>query len=313
MPRSQRIVLAVLGLAFFGLGILYVGAVPDVAAIRDAAPSRGLFGSLARGWRGTRRQWYATQHQIAVMGGMYLAFFVFTEYLLTVDFSESLVPGYFSPGYPLYSVVTGLEGGAAATVVTAYLLRWLGGYGGYIGLNQFWSLAKIQLALGLFWFYLFWSEFIVQWYGRTPREQFVAELISFGPYLACYVITVLGLFLVPFLSLIWNRVRVSIRGPFFVSCAVLVGLFFDRIRLFVSAWSVPDVYAPALTSVPATRYPDLADLLVVVGGLAVVPFLVLLVLRVVPAVSLWEIKEGRLLQVERPYLLGHARIIGKPR
>ena len=87
----------------------------------------------------------------------------------------------------------------------------------------------------------------------------------------------------------------------------------DRIRLFVSAWSLPNPYLAELTSVPPTRYPDLADLLVVVGGLAVVPFLVLLAIRVVPAVSLWEIKEGRLLQVERPYLLGHARIIGKPR
>jgi hypothetical protein len=83
--------------------------------------------------------------------------------------------------------------------------------------------------------------------------------------------------------------------------------------LYVSAWTVENFYARELEAIPSTRYPDLADLLVVVGGLALVPFLVLLALRVVPAISLWELKEGRLLQVERPYLLGHARIIGKPR
>ena len=304
---------AVLGLAFLGLGILYVGSLPDLAALRDSAPKRRLFRSLARGWRGTPRQWYSVSHGIALLGGLYFAFYAYVQYLLAIDFSQSLVPGYFSAMYPLYNGVTGLEGAVAATLVTAGLLRYLGGYGRYIGLNQFWSLAKIQLALGLFWFYNFYSEFIVMWYGRTPRELMVADLLIFGPYLGSFIVTVIGLFLVPFLSLIWNRVRMSINGPFIVSIAVLIGLFFDRIRLYVSAWTVQDPYTKILTSIPPTRYPDLADLLVVLGGLAIVPFLVLLALRVVPAVSLWEIKEGRLLQVERPYLLGHARIIGKPR
>jgi molybdopterin-containing oxidoreductase family membrane subunit len=304
---------AVLGLAFLGLGILYVSALPDLGALRDAAPGRGLFRVLARGWRGTPRQWYSITHGIAVLGALYFAFFVFAQYLLSIDLSESLVPGWFSAIFPLYSVVTGLEGAVAMTLVVAGLLRWLGGYDQYLGLSQFWSLAKIQLALGLFWFYHFYSEFIVLWYGRIPREQMVAQLLDFGPYLLCFLITVLGLFLVPFLALIWNRVRVSIKGPFLVSVAVLIGLFFDRVRLYVSAWSVQNFYSRELEAIPATRLPDLADLLVVVGGLAVVPFLVLLALRVVPAVSLWEVKEGRLLQVERPYLLGHARIIGKPR
>lgn len=303
--------LAVLGTVFLGLSILYVGALPDLAALRDQRG--GLYGRLALGFRGTSRQWHAVQHGVALLGAFYLLFWVFTQYLISLDFSLSLVPGWFSAIYPAYNAVTGLAGGLATTIVVLGLLRWLGGYGEYIGLDQLWALAKLQLALGLFWFYFFWSEFIVMWYGRTPREQKVVELVMFGPYLVPFLLAVVGLFLVPFLSLIWNRVRVSVKGPFVVACFVLVGLYFDRVRLYVSAYSVENPYRHELAAIPSAHLPDLADLLLLVGGLAGVALLVLLVLRVVPAVSGWEVKEGRLLGVVRPYLSTVVRVIGKPR
>jgi hypothetical protein len=215
--------------------------------------------------------------------------------------------------YPPYNVVTGLEGGIATAILMMGLLRWVGGYRNYIALDQFWSLAKIQLALGLFWFYFFWSEFIVVWYGRTPREQAIVELTTLGPYLPAFIIAVLGLFLIPFLSLIWNRVRVSIKGPFIVACCTLVGLFFDWIRLYVSAWSVPNPYAEILAPVPPTHYPDLADALIILGGLGGIALLILIALRFVPAVSLWEAKEAMVLRQSRPFLSGTVRVIGKPR
>lgn len=303
--------LAVLFTALLGLAILYVSALPDLAATRDLGS--GLGRALAPGWRGTGRQWHAVQHGVAVLGAFFLLFWVFTQYLISIDFSESLIPGYFSSIYPAYNAVTGLAGALATTIVIMGLLRWLGGYHEYLGLDQFWSLAKIQLALGLFWFYFFWSEFIVMWYGRTPREQKIVELVMYGPYLLPFILTVIGVFLAPFLMLIWNKVRVSIVGPFVVSCFVLVGLYFDRVRLFVSAYTVENLYVHEMASVPPTHYPDLADVLLVIGGFAGVALSILLATRVVPAISLWEVKEALVLRLVRPYLATAVRIIGKPR
>jgi hypothetical protein len=244
---------------------------------------------------------------------LYFAFFIFVEYLISLDFCMSLVPGFYSSVFPAYNAVTGFAGAVAITVVVSWLLRRFGGYRYYLRLDQFWSLAKLQLPLGLFWFYFFWSYFIVYWYGRTPREQKVVAFMEFGPYFPLFVVAVVGLFLSPFLLLIWNKIRVSINGPFVVACLVLIGLFADRLRLFVAAMTVPNPFLPELDKIPPVHYPDLADVLLLIGGLASIPLFVLLVLNLVPAISLWEVKEGLILRLVRPYMGTRVRVIGKPR
>ena len=173
------------------------------------------------------------------------------------------------------------------------------------------------LATSLLWFYFFYSGFIVFWYGRSVSDTSTLKLLISGPYIYVFWAVFLLAFIAPWWVMIWNKVRDSLWGPPIAATLVLVGLFLDRIRLYVSSWSaVPDDLQLAELSVleksPATVWPDVFDVFIMVGLPALGLLAILLLTRLVPVVSLWEIQQSRLISKPVRFLRGHAMLVGKP-
>jgi molybdopterin-containing oxidoreductase family membrane subunit len=239
--------------------------------------------------------------------------YAFVHVLAASDLAMSLVPGWRSSMIPPYHAISGLQAGVATTLLVLGALRRFGGLERYIGLDPFWGGAKMILALALLFFYLTWFELLTNWYGRTPDEQQVLGLLMFGPYLWPFVLSFSLNFVLPFLLLIWNPIRASIRGPILVSALVLAGNFIDRVRIYVAAWSVAGPVGQHVEHLPPTQYPGLFDVLVMLGAPAAVALVCLVALRWLPAVSLWEYKAGLLLRAEQPYVKTKVAVIAKPR
>ena len=307
--------LALLFLVICGLGLLYISALPDMATMRDRGVGRakGFVAWMGGRWQGRWRQWRVSRTGVNFLGVFYLMLFVYTMSLFSVDFSVSLVPGWRDAIYPTFQALNGLQAGLATTLVTLYLVRKYGRLERYIGVEQFWGASKILLALSLLWFYFWWSGFIVYWYGRTPVEQDLLQLLMFGPYRYVFIAAFSLNFAIPFGILLWNAVRKTVWGPALAGASILVGTLLDKTRLYVPAWSVTDsLDEHALTSVPSTNYPDIPDLMMVVGGISGAVFLWLLISKVVPVFSLWEMKEGITLRTVRRYLRRDIIVHGKP-
>ena len=128
----------------------------------------------------------------------------------------------------------------AITLVTMYVLYRFGGYKDYINLDQFWGLGKLLFSLSLLWFWFWFSSFIIFWFGAKPAEEAVLDLLFVGPYLPIFFIVFTFAFLVPLWAMIWNPLRKSVWGPVIIACGVLIATFFDRIRVYVAAFSVSD-------------------------------------------------------------------------
>lgn len=304
--------LIIAGLTLCGLALLYVGAIPDFAAARDeGSRGRRLFALLALSWQGGERQWRALRVALMALGACYILAFVLAQTLISTDFAQSLVPGWKDSLFPAYNVVSGLQGGLAALMVALFLVRRLGGLEDFIGREQFWALGKLLLALCLLWFYFWWSGFIVLWYGRRPIEELALQLFTVGPYLWAFLPAFVLNFLAPFFVLLWNGARRSILGPALAALLVLAGMLFDRIRLYVAAFSVEEA-GPILEALPAPRLPQAGDWLVLAGAVAGVALLYLLATRLVPSLSLWEVAEGEQLRVERAFLRRKVTVIAKP-
>ena len=103
-------------------------------------------------------------------------------------------------------------------------------------------------------------------------------------------------FLAPLFLLIWNGLRRSVWGPTMVSIIVLIGTFFDRIRIYVASFSIEDVTAHSMKHIPAARMPDFADIFILIGGIGGAIFLYTVASRLVPFINMWEINEGVRLQ-----------------
>ena len=319
---------AMAALVVNGLAVLWVGAIPDMAAGRDGATGlRGhLYRRLSLSWRGSKGQWRVLRAALGVLGGFYFMLLVFFHTVVAFDFAESLVPGWRDSIFPAWHALSGLQAGMATVILTLFVLRSVGGLKEYIGLDQFWGLAKIMLALCLAWGYFWWSGFIIYWYGRAPVDENILHLLMVGPYSVFFYGAFLLSFLAPaFGMLIWNPIRRSILGPTVAASLILAGTFSDRIRIFVASYNVglPGQTNPErldLVGTPTEEFsamaarvaPSGADVLMVVGALAAAVLVYLLATRLLPLVNIWETQEGLVLQEVRPLHKMELKVLAKP-
>ena len=309
-------IMALVGLTITGLALLYSSALPDLAAMRDHASGwRQRWGEkLARGWRGTDVQWRTLRMRIGMFGTLYFLILVFTHFLISTDFAMSMVPGWRDAIFPMYHSISSIQAGIASVVLALWIARRFGGMERYIHLDQFWSLGKLLFAFSLLWFYFFFSAFIVFWYGRSNPDIAFLDLLIRGPMIHGFFIAFIACFFAPWWLLIWNRLRTSVNGPPAVAVVVLFGILVDRIRLYVPSWSVPgdQIHNSYLSEIPGTLWPDVFDILTIIGAISASLLLMLLATRLIPAVSIWEIQQMNLLSRPVKYLRTHGVLVAKP-
>ena len=310
--------LAIVFLVLAGIALLWVSALPDLAAIRDHTTGwrQRWAARMAPNWKGTSAQWNMLYHRTGVLGAFYFMMLIFVHFIITVDFLIALVPGWIDALYPATHAANALQAGVATMLLTMFVLRQFGGYKDLIGVDQFWGLGKILFALSLLWFWFWFSSFNVLWYGKKPNEQLAIELLMKGPYLTVFILAFVLNFLVPFFAMIWNPVRKSVWGPALIASSVLIGTFFDRIRLYVAAYSVPGIGNPLvdkheLHTIPAANFPDFADVFIIVGALSGSILVYLLATRIIPVVSIWEQRELLLYRVQKPFHRLEVVVLGK--
>ncbi|MDI3339651.1 MAG: hypothetical protein QJR03_03885 [Sphaerobacter sp.] len=306
--------LLMVALVVCGYAFLYTAAMPDMAVARDqAGPNHnGRFARLARGFRGSVQEWRTIDRGVAYLGVLYVLLYVGTMTIIASDFILSLIPGNNSAIFPATYTVQAFESGIALTLVTAGIMRWRGGAADYLDREQFFALGKLQLALGLLWFYFHWTEFIIWWYGRTPRETALLKLLYFGPYFVPFAIAFALMFLAPLSILLWTRIRMGIAGPIVAGALVLVGQVFEQIRLYSASFSNVDLRLRELDFIPTAYVPGVWDILLLVGLVGGAIGLGLVTLKVVPYPSIWEVTGGLWLRARKPFYKTEVVVIGKP-
>jgi molybdopterin-containing oxidoreductase family membrane subunit len=298
-------------LVIVGLSLMYFSALPDIAAVRDRAQTP-WYQRLALSWRGTRFQWRILFTGLGILGGFYFMMIIFTHAIFSMDLGESLIPGLKDSIFPTAQALHAIQSAVALVLVTMYVMRRWGGYHAYLGVDQFWGLSKLLLAASLLWFYFWFAGMITFWYGRQPIEQITLKLLMFESYLLPFLLAFFMCFIIPVALLIWNRVRKNIAMLAIIAGVVLIGNFFETLRIYVAAFSIEDVTSHALEQVPAAQLPNVVDLMVIVGGLAGAVLVYLLAARVIPIISIWEMRELLLLRRVRSFVRLRVVSLGKP-
>jgi hypothetical protein len=306
--------LGLVSLAVTALAILWVSAMPDMAEGRSRATGlrRSLYNLLAGGWRGSKQQWIWQKASLAILGALYFLMVVFVHFLIVSDYAMSMIPGYKDAILPPLYTLTGLQSALSLVLVIAFIMRKWGGYRNYIGVSPFWSASKVQLGLTLLWTYHLFAFFITYWYGRLEVEQHILQYLMFQSYSGLFWANLLFIFFIPFFLLIWNPLRKTAWMPALAGLSILVGNLLFNLRLFVASFNVGEIYELFLTRVPPPAFPDVWDVFIVVGGLGLAAFIYLLASKVVPILSMWEIKEGAMYQRQERLIRGHYLMLAKP-
>jgi len=265
-----------------------LGMIPDMAAARDTAivPWRKKFYTLmSMGWRGTDREWKHYTRAYLYLAALATPLVLSVHSVVSWDFAMSVVPGWHTTIFAPYFVAGAIFSGVAMVITIIVPIRKIFNLQAYFTPKHFDAMAKLILLTALIVSYAYATEYFIAWYSFETPERFAFWNRAFGDYWwATWIMITCNAF-IP--HLLWFRsVRVNIPALFTITIFINIGMWFERFVIIVT--SLSREYIPWQWE---NYRPSWVEMGILVGSFGWFFFFFLIFLRVMPAVSVAELKE----------------------
>ena len=267
-----------------------IGMIPDIAAARDATTvpwRRKLYTLLSMGWRGTDREWKNFSRAYLYLAALATPLVLSVHSVVSWDFAMGIVPGWHSTIFAPYFVAGAIFSGLAMVITLLVPIRKVFGLENYFTARHFDAMSKLILLTSMIVGYAYLAEIFMAWYSEGKAEwegnYLVYSLTSNlwwagGTMVFCNMV-------IP--QLLWlKRVRTSIPALFTITIFINIGMWFERFVIITS--SLAHEYEPWQFGF---YQPSLTEMLILAGSFGWFFMLFLLFLRLLPAVSIAELKE----------------------
>ncbi len=265
----------------------YVGLVPDLATLRDRAKSihiRRLYGMLSLGWRGSARHWERYESAYLLLAGLSTPLVLSVHTVVSFDFSVGIIPGWHATIFPPYFVAGAVYAGFAMVLTLAIPLRVMYNLQDFLTIKHLENMAKVMLVTGLIVFYGYIMEAFYGWYSANQYESFMIWNRMTGPYAPFYWTLIFCNGLTP--QLLWfKRIRTTPLTLFLIATVVNVGMWLERFVIVVTS-----LHRDFLPSSWGMFWPTRWDIMTFVGTLGLFVTLFFLFIRVLPMISIFEMR-----------------------
>jgi molybdopterin-containing oxidoreductase family membrane subunit len=281
-------VFAVTTYATVSLLFWYVGLIPDLATLRDRSQARiprFMYGVFALGWRGSARHWHRYHTAYLLLAGLATPLVASVHTIVSFDFAVSVVPGWHTTVFPPYFVAGAIFSGFAMVMTLTIPIRRFYNLEDFVTMRHLDNMAKVILATGLIVAYGYLMEAFAAWYSANRFEEYMYVNRIFGPYGWAFGMLILCNILIP--QLFWfRRIRRNIPALWIISIVVNVGMWLERFIIVVTPLSRD--YIPAAWDM---YYPTFWDWATYIGTLGLFFTLLFLFIRVLPLISIFEMRE----------------------
>jgi Ni/Fe-hydrogenase subunit HybB-like protein len=225
-------------LLLFGLALyfVYLAVRPDMGLTRGhegGDPHRAAWRErLTQGWMGQEQEEVHSYKRMTTIAPAIVLLYAVVMSIVSYDWAMSLEPHWFSTMFGPWFFMGAFWGGIAATVLwSLYLRNQHDDFKKLIGLQQRHDLGKLAFAFCVFWTYLWFSQYIVIWYGKLEWEQ--AWIIrrsgeTWGGFSALIMVLC---FIVPFAGLMGRKAKMKPMLLATYTTIILVGLWLERYAL----------------------------------------------------------------------------------
>lgn len=266
----------------------YTGLIPDLATLRDRAKSKvtqTIFGMLSMGWRGSAIHWQRYQMAYTLLAGLSTPLVLSVHTVVSFDFAVSLIPGWHATIFPPYFVAGAIYAGFAMVLTLLLPMRAIYGLHDFITDRHLDNMAKVMLTAGLIVFYGYCMEAFFGWYSANEYEGFMIWNRMTGPYAWIYWLLVFCNGVAP--QVLWNKkIRTSPVPLFIVTLFVGLGMWLERFVIVVTS-----LHRDYLPSSWGMYYPTRWDNMLYVGTIGLFLTLFYLFIRVLPMISIFEMRE----------------------
>jgi hypothetical protein len=227
---TARTVFGLAALFLLSLTFAYTALRPDMGLMRDSVPPRlhGFYGRFTRNWRGQEAEEVHASRRLGVLGPAMALTYAMVMGVLSWDFVMSLEPHWFSTLIGPYFFMGAILGGAMTTALIIITLRNRLGLYSFITPATMHDLGKLAFGFTIFWGYMFFSQYIVIWYGLLPWEQPFVVHRFVPPFRIIAQLVGVCLFVIPFFGLmgVAPKRTPAVFGTFAVIS--LFGLWLER-------------------------------------------------------------------------------------
>ncbi len=163
-------------------------------------------------------------HRLMLLGLATAVTFVLGATVFSWDTGMTLNHHYGDTIYGVYYIITSFFGGVALTVLLMSFINKSVGKEFFTSLH-FRNLGSLTLALTILSFYAWWSQFFPIWYANIPEETNAIYLRIFSRWGLAYGTMMAMVSVIPFISLMFKRVRTTSRGLSYLAFSILGGLW----------------------------------------------------------------------------------------
>jgi len=236
------IVRNVLGMAVLCVVFVYMAYLalrPDLGSLKggDRAMDKGRVAWVERltsGWRGQEVEEMRSHRLLGRLAPASVIIYAVVLSVASFDWAMSLEPHWFSTIFGAWFFMGALWGGVAATAwATVYAKSKDPDLNKLMGPQQLHDLGKLSFAFTVFWAYLFWSQYIVIWYGKLPWEQAWIVHRAEAPWGGLTILALLLCFVIPFAGLLGRKAKITPWSLRLFATVILVGLWLERYLMVV--------------------------------------------------------------------------------
>ncbi len=277
-----RNVVGVLVLFGMSLYFAYLALRPDMGLTEghaDSDASREVWRDrLTQGWLGQEVEEVVSYRRMTRIAPAFVIVYALVMSLLSYDWVMSLEPHWYSTMIGPWFFMGAFWGGIAATAVAVIFLK---GGGGVVdkamGRQELHDVGKLTFAFCVFWTYLFFSQYLVIWYGKLPWEQAWIIHRAEEPWGKWSALLIVMCFVIPFAGLIGRKAKMTPMVFRSVALVLLAGLWLEK-HLMVAP-SIRSLDTPTLGA---------TELLVALMFLGIFLYAVRWFLCTFPLIQVWQ-------------------------
>jgi len=267
---------------------LFVGMIPDIAAIRDRVrevPRKIIYTILSLGWKGSNWEWLHYTRAYLFLAAFATPLVLSVHSVVSWDFAMANLPGWHTTIFAPYFVAGAIFSGLALVISLAVPIRKLFHLEEYITLDNFEGMAKLIIFTSMIVTYAYGAEFLLAWYSGNPAEWGQFKYRVTGDYALFYWIMIFCNSAVPIL--LWFKgIRRNIKALFVISIFINIGMWFERFNIIVI--SLSHGFEPGAWGI---YKPTWVEMGITVGSFAWFFMFFLIFIKTLPAISIAEMKE----------------------
>jgi hypothetical protein len=186
----------------------------------------------------TKSDWAKNWRMQKRLSPVVVIVYAFVMTLIGFDLVMSLDPHWYSALFGGYFFVGSFYTGIAALYLVAVVAARSEAFRTRLHTRHFHDLGKLAFAFCLFTGYLFYTQFLVIWYGNVPEEtRYVILRVKLTPWEPLAWVVLFMTFIAPFVVLLQRRVKLHRPAVTVVSLVILVGMWLEKLILVApSLW-----------------------------------------------------------------------------